>query len=92
MAGLMDNMQNMNKKTRLLLSVIGVSAVVVPAILLLVVSKSAKQEPQVTTGKRSVDTNSIERSAKTVATPKPAATPKTSTGSAAPQQGTSSAR
>lgn len=92
MANLMDNVQNMNKKTRLVLSIVGISAVLVPAILLFTLSKLSVQEPQVGTGKRSVDTASIERSVKAIPTPKPLSSPKASTPSAAPRQGTSSAR
>ncbi len=93
MGKVIDGFENMNKRTKLILSLVGVSAVVVPALLLLVLSKNTGQEPQVATSKRTVDAQNIEKSAK--ATPLlqavPTPSPKAGTASAEPKQGTGSA-
>ncbi|MBI3341699.1 hypothetical protein HY024_01100 [Candidatus Curtissbacteria bacterium] len=91
---MVENIENMNKRTRMILSLVGISAVVVPAILLLVLSKTGKQEPKIVDSKRSVDTQNIERtvSKSPVPTIAPSPTPAQSTSSASPKAGTSSAR
>lgn len=90
MAGMINNIENMNKRTRMVLSLVGVSAVVVPAVLLLVVSSRTLKEPEVGTNTRSVDTGNIEKTVKL--TPSPAATPKIASSSALPAESTSSGR
>lgn len=85
-----ENFENMNRKTKIILSIVGVSAVVVPALLLMLVTSSTKKEPDVATSKRVVDPNNIERS-KIAPTPSPAPA-NSSTSSAAPKQGTGSAK
>ena len=62
----------MDKKTRLILTVIGVAAVVVPAILLLVISSRSAPAPEVSTEKRQIDTKSVEE---TAASAQPSPTP-----------------
>lgn len=89
-----DRIENMTKRTKLILSLVGISAVIVPAILLLVISKNTKSEPQVVNSKRSVDAQNIEKTAKTVPTPNVIAspTPKSGSSSASPKQSTNSAQ
>ena len=91
---MIDNIENMNKKTRMILSLVGVSAVVVPAILLLVVSRSAIREPDVAGGTRTVDSGNIEKTVKTTPSPVPTNTsaPKSASPSAKPAESSPSSR
>lgn len=80
----------------MILSIVGVCAVIVPALLLWFISSHARQEPQINKNKRSVNVVNVQMSAQNkpanvpvIATPTP--TPKTATSSAVPNQGTSSA-
>ncbi len=50
----------MNKRTRLILSVIGVGAVVVPVILLLVLTGRGKQSQPVDESLRQIDTKNVK--------------------------------
>lgn len=92
MPNMIDNIENMNKKTKMILSAIGVCAVVVPAILLWIVSSNSRQEPEVDNSSRPVSGTTL--TAPTVrTTPTPVVvTPAPATNSAVPQQGTSSAQ
>lgn len=94
MSKVVDGFENMNKRTRLILSLVGISAVVVPAILLLVLSKNTKPEPQIANSKRAVDAQNIQKTANTVPSPSiiPSPSPKSASASASPKQGTSSAQ
>lgn len=51
----------MSKKTKIILSIIGLSAVLIPAILLVVLtSRGPGKEPEVPTQKRQIDTEGIQ--------------------------------
>lgn len=50
----------MNKQTKIILSIIGIAAIAVPAILLTVLTKDADLEPNVDSSSRKIDTNSIQ--------------------------------
>lgn len=56
----MEAFENMNKKTKIILSIVGICAVVVPALLLIFVSGSTDQVPEVDSGKRQIDQKNIE--------------------------------
>lgn len=47
-------------RTKLILSILGIGAVVVPAILLLVFAGKQSEIPEITSGSRSIDTQSVE--------------------------------
>lgn len=79
---MINNIENMNKRTRMILSLVGISAVVVPAALLVLVSTRTLKEPDVATTTRSVDTGNIEKSVKVI--PSPVVTPKSASPSALP--------
>lgn len=64
MTSVVEKMENMNKKTKLILTIVGVAAVIVPAILLYVFSGRPAKEPNVSTGTRQIDTDAVEKSAK----------------------------
>ena len=49
----------MDKKTKLILSAIGISAVVIPAILLIFLTSKPTPEPPATNTKRQIDTQRI---------------------------------
>lgn len=92
---IIDKVENMNKRTKMILSLVGVCAVVVPALLLWYVSSHSRLEPQVNSSKRRVDTANVQTSSQNTpaATPRLASTPTPgATSSALPKQGTSSAR
>jgi len=50
----------------LILSIIGASAIIIPVILLLVLTKNPGQDLQLSSDKRSIDTKTIEESVKNV--------------------------
>ncbi len=83
--------ENMTKKTKIVLSCVGIAAVVVPVALLLLMSASTKHIPDVSQGKRPIDTKSLQDTAKRTLpagvilpspspspTPSPSASPATS--------------
>lgn len=84
----------MNSKTKLLLSIIGLSAIIIPAALLVfLTSKTSQDTPNIPTGARQIDKKNIEDTVKRI--PKQDvvfASPKSSTPSASPAGATSSAR
>lgn len=94
MPNMIDNIENMNKKTKMILSVVGVCAVIVPALLLWYLSSNSKQEPKINNSKRPVSAAAVQNTQnKPVATTRPvAATPTPAATSSAAPQGTSSAR
>ena len=51
----MDAFENMSMKTKIVLSIIGVSAVLVPAVLLMLVSQNTKVLPQANDAPRQID-------------------------------------
>ena len=84
----------MNKRTKLILSIIGVSAIIIPVVLLLILTKNPSQQVQIPSDKRSIDAKNIEESAKRVPKNQVAfPTPSPSTPSASPvSEGSPSAR
>ena len=96
MGNIVDNIENMNRRTKMILSVVGICAVIVPALLLWFLSSNSKQEPQINNIKRSVDAANVQMSSqsKPISTPFVVAYTPTSetTSSATVNQGTSSAR
>lgn len=50
----------MNKRTKTILSVIGLSAIIIPAILLIVATRGAQKEPEISSSSRQIDTQTIE--------------------------------
>ena len=56
----MEAFENMNKKTKIILSFVGICAVVVPALLLMFVSRTTQEAPIVDSGKRQIDQKNIE--------------------------------
>ena len=84
----------MNKRTKLILSIVGVSALVVPAILLIVMTSRTQKLPEVSSGKREIDTQTIvDTIKKSQPTPSPLPSPSPATPSASPKaEGTQSAR
>ena len=83
----------MNKQ-KLLLSAIGVSAVVIPAVLLIVLTARTKSQPQVPTTNRSIDARNVEETAKKFVpvVPSPSPVVNSPTPQPSPQQGTPSAQ
>jgi len=56
--------ENMNKKTKFILSCVGIGAVVVPVVLLLLMSGQTRRVPEVPNAKRPLDTKNLENTAK----------------------------
>lgn len=56
--------ENMNKKTKIILSFLGIAALAVPVALLLLMSGQTKRVPEVPAAKRTLDTKSLENTAK----------------------------
>lgn len=54
----------MNKKTKMALSLLGIGAVVIPAVLLMIASARVSNDSQVSGGKRTIDAKSIEDAVK----------------------------
>lgn len=60
----MPMIENMSKRTKIILSCVGIGAVVVPVVLLLLISGQTRQVPEVPKAKRPLDTKSLENTAK----------------------------
>ena len=76
----------MEKKSKLILSIVGLGAIIVPALLLIFFTSKVKNEPQ-SGGKRQIDSQVINDAAKKLPPPKqnlPLSSPATS--SARPSQ------
>jgi len=54
----------MDKKVKLILSLIGLGAVVVPVVLLVTLSSKTPQQPQISTQTRSIDAANVADAAK----------------------------
>lgn len=60
----------MSKKTKLILSIIGLAAVIIPVLLLLFLTgRASKQAPDISSEKREIDTKNIEEAVRKA--PKP---------------------
>lgn len=77
----------MNKRTKLILSAIGVGALVLPVLLLVLLTSGGEQVPEIPGDRRQLDTRNVEEAAKrtvpAIATPTP--TPAQATPSASPE-------
>ncbi len=51
----------MNKTAKIVLSIIGVSAIVVPAVLLIIFTSRSQSEPNIPEGSRQIDPNAVEK-------------------------------
>lgn len=51
----MEAFQNMNKKTKIILSFVGIAAVLVPAVLLMLTSSNSRKEPVIDSSTRQID-------------------------------------
>ena len=77
----------MDKKTKVILSIIGIGAIAVPVALLLFVTSRSSQVPEVPIEKRQINARNVEQTTqKTLPdeTPTPTPTPAGATGSALP--------
>lgn len=77
--------ENMSKRTKMMLSLVGVSAVMVPALLLLFASSRTQSVPEVSDTKRTIDQSNLEKSAKKVPVASPVALPSPASPSATPK-------
>lgn len=77
----------MNKRTKLILSVIGVGALVLPVVLLVLLTERGGQVPEISTERRQLDTQTVEEAAKRTVpvTVTPVPTPAPATPSASPE-------
>lgn len=85
----------MNKQNKIVLSVIGLAALIVPAILLIIFSAKTPKEPPPDTGSRSINSETIQKAVKAVPSGNTVvSSPFVSTKSASPKisEGTSGAR
>ena len=55
----------MDNRTKLILSAVGISAIVIPAVLLVVLTSRTGEQPQVSSTPRQIDTRAIEDKVKT---------------------------
>ena len=51
----------MNKQTKLILSIIGASAIIIPLVLLIVLTRNTNTQPEIPSGKRTIDAENIEK-------------------------------
>ena len=56
----------MNRKTKIVLAIVGISAVIIPAVLLVMFTGKSSEEPQVSSGTRQINTEAIENAVKKV--------------------------
>ena len=75
----------MNKRTKLILSVIGLAALILPAVLLLVLSSRTREAPAASTEEREVNARNIQDTASQLALQSPAASPAPASSSALPK-------
>lgn len=71
----MDAFENMNKKTKIILSIIGISAVLIPAALLMLVSQNTQVPPAANDAPRQIDQINIEDKQNSMPTPPPVLNP-----------------
>lgn len=77
----------MNKRTKLILSVIGIGALVIPVVLLIFLTERGGQVSEISTARRQLNTQTVEEVAKRTApaSQTPVPTPAPATPSASPQ-------
>ena len=61
----------MNKGTKFILSILGVAAIVVPAVLLIVLTKNAPKTPEISSAPRTIDKKTVEDAVKKIPSPSP---------------------
>jgi len=54
----------MSKRTKLILSIIGVSAIIIPVVLLIVFTQNTGTQPEIPSGQRTIDVGNIEKAVK----------------------------
>ena len=81
----------MSKKTKLILTIVGMAALVVPVVLLIVATSKTKEVPNVPSEERQIDTGNIQNKAgQIVPSPTPAVSSSPATSSAKPKESTNS--
>lgn len=71
----MDAFENMSKKTKIILSIIGISAVLVPTALLMFVSQNTQVPPQANDAPRQIDQINVGNKNNIIPTPPPVLIP-----------------
>ncbi len=71
----MEAFENMSKKTKIILSIIGISAVLVPAALLMFVSQNTQVPPQANDAPRQIDQINVGNKKDIIPTPPPVLKP-----------------
>lgn len=71
----MDAFENMNKKTKIILSIIGFAAVLVPAVLLMYVSQNTQVPPAANDAPRQIDQINVGDKQNNKSTPPPVLIP-----------------
>lgn len=61
--------------TKLILSLIGVSAIIIPAILLIVLTGKGPGQQEASSGRRTLDTKTVEEAVRRVPSPSPVILP-----------------
>lgn len=82
----------MDNKTKIILSVVGISAIIIPLVLLMYLSSKPVPKAEVSTGTRQIDANSVNKVVQSNQTKVIYASPSPSSPSARPAEGTRSAR
>ena len=68
----------MNKGTKFILSILGIAAIAVPAVLLIVLTKNAPQTAEISSAPRSIDKKTVEEAVKKIPSPSPVLLPSSS--------------
>ena len=61
----------MDKRTKLILSVVGACAIIIPALLLIFLTPKTQEQPQVSSESRTLDQNTIEEVVKNASPKQP---------------------
>jgi hypothetical protein len=85
----MESFENMSKKAKIILSIIGISAVLVPAALLMFVSQNTQVPPQANDAPRQIDQINVPDQKNAIPTPPPVLNPTPSPVIATPSPATS---
>lgn len=65
----------MNKRTKLVLTAVGLAAILVPVFLLITLSSRPQKAPDVSGDKRNIDAKNVQDAAKRVVSPSPSPAP-----------------
>lgn len=74
----------MNKATKIILSIIGIGAIIIPAVLLVVFTGKTPKEPPIASGSRQLDTQNIKETVEKVPPKQPEFPSPVATASASP--------